>query len=267
MPIPLDPAIAGAGLVVGFVVGLTGMGGGSLTTPLLILVFRIPSVAAVGSDLVASVAMKLVGGGIHARARTVRWDLVGLLSLSSIPAAVAGVVALRVVGPDHVEALVPRAVGLALVAGAMAIILRLPWVLAHLSTTRAGSPLLRLLTSASRAPRPRPTLVLGALVGVLVGLTSVGSGSLVVTALAFLYPGLTSAELVGTDLVQGFFLVSAAAATHALIGDVRLALVASLLAGAIPGVVAGARLSSRAPDRIVRPVLAGVLLTTGLKMI
>lgn len=270
----IDPAIAAAGLLAGFTVGLTGMGGGAITTPLLILVFRVPAVAAVGTDLVAGVVMKLVGGGVHARAGTVRWDVVRRLSIASVPATVLGVVTIRLVGEEHVEGFVQRAVGVALLAGATSMLLRSRRVraLLHLKPPEepmapgtGGDSLVAVRTSV-RNPVAL-TFAMGAAVGFMVGLTSVGSGSLMIAALTWLYPKLPGSELVGTDLVQAFLLVSAAALTHVFIGRVDFALAGSLLVGAVPGVLAGARLSSRAPDHIVRPALVTVLVATGLKLL
>lgn len=270
----IDPAIVAAGLLAGFTVGLTGMGGGAITTPLLILVFRVPAVAAVGTDLVASVVMKLVGGGVHAKAGTVRWDLVRRLSIASIPAAVLGVATIRVIGEARVEGFIQRAVGIALLAGAAAMLLRSRRVRRFLGlrppeepvTVGPGASSMVAVRTGVRSPVAL-TFGVGAAVGFMVGLTSVGSGSLMIAALTWLYPRLHGAELVGTDLAQAFLLVTAAAVTHLAIGHVNFALAGSLLVGAVPGVLAGARLSSRAPDHIVRPALVTVLAATGLKLL
>ncbi|MBI2169028.1 MAG: sulfite exporter TauE/SafE family protein [Actinobacteria bacterium] len=270
----IDPGIVAAGLLAGFTVGLTGMGGGAITTPLLILVFRVPAVAAVGTDLTAGVVMKLVGGGVHAKAGTVRWDLVRRLSMASVPATVLGVMAIQFVGEAHVEGFVQRAVGVALLAGAGAMLLRSRRVRRALGlkppeTTLAvgeGETSLAAVRTDLRNPAAL-TLALGALVGFMVGLTSVGSGSLMIAALTWLYPRLHSSELVGTDLAQAFLLVTAAAIAHMAVGHVDFGLAGSLLVGAVPGVIAGARLSSRAPDHIVRPALVTVLAATGLKLL
>lgn len=267
----LDPAIIAAGLLAGFTVGLTGMGGGAITTPLLILVFKVPAVAAVGTDLVASVVMKLVGGGVHARAGTVRWDLVRRLSIASVPAAIAGVVMLRSIGDSAAEGFVQRAVGLALLAAAASMILRSTRVRRWLRLRRpahVGAPSPTDEPTDARVAHPVALIAgVGAVVGFMVGLTSVGSGSLMIAALAWLYPRMPTNHLVGTDLAQGFVLVTAAAVAHMGIGSVDLGLAASLLVGAVPGVLAGARLSSRAPDHLVRPALVTVLAATGLKLL
>lgn len=246
-----DPALAAAGLVVGFMVGLTGMGGGALSTPILILFFGVRPSIAVGSDLIASVVMKIFGSGVHVRSRTVRWDLVKLLCMGGIPGALLAAALLFHLGAGAADAIVMRAVGVALIAAAVSILVRV----------------VRPDWRPSRSAPPAVIVGVGAVAGFMVGLTSVGSGSLVVASLVFLVPGLTSAELVGTDLVQGLVLVSVAAASHTGLGTFSLPTVAGLLVGAIPGVLAGARLSARSPDRVIRPALAVVLLSTGLKLL
>jgi uncharacterized membrane protein YfcA len=252
-----DLAIAVAGLLVGFTVGLTGMGGGALMTPILVLFFRVAPLAAVSSDLVASLVMKPVGGGLHWRRGTVRKDIVAWLAMGSVPAAFAGVLLLRALGAAHTQDLLKRALGLALIASAAAIVLRAR---------------IQHLRDRGRDPGPavlnRPaTVAIGAIGGLIVGMTSVGSGSLIIVMLLFLYPGLSPAELVGTDLVQAIPLVGAAALGHLLFGAFKLGLTAALLAGAIPGVYVGAHLSSRTSQRVVRPALFAVLLTSGLKLV
>ena len=253
----LDLTIATAGLLVGFTVGLTGMGGGALMTPIMVIFFGVAPLAAVSSDLLVSLVMKPVGGMVHFRRGTVRMDLVRWLVVGSVPAAFAGALLLRALGPAHVEPLLKRALGLALVAAAAAMVLR-----TRLARTRGVGPEHRLTTV-----RPLPTMAVGVFGGLIVGLTSVGSGSLMIVLLLVLYPGLSSAELVGTDLVQAIPLVAAAALGHVLFGDIRLGLTISLLVGALPGVYVGARLSARAPERVVRPTLLVVLLTSGLKLL
>ncbi|MHB8670533.1 MAG: sulfite exporter TauE/SafE family protein [Acidimicrobiales bacterium] len=253
----LSPTVALAGLLVGFVVGLTGMGGGALMTPVLIIVFGVHPLTAVSSDLVASLVMKPVGGAVHARRRTVRTDLVKWLAIGSVPAAFMGALLVSFVDAATVGPLVKRAVGIALLASVGSMILR------------SAVQRRRSLGIDPEPPQLRrwPTLAVGLFGGFVVGLTSVGSGSLIIVMLLFLYPGLRTAELVGTDLVQAIPLVAAAALGHSLFGAVQLSLTGSLLVGAIPAVYLGARLSSRAPDRLVKPALALVLLVSGLKLI
>ena len=257
----VDPYVAAAGLLVGFTVGLTGMGGGALMTPLLVLVFKVQPLAAVSSDLVAAVIMKPVGGGVHLRHGTVNFALVRWLMVGSVPAAFAGVLVLRQLGDGAVvQGRVKQVLGVALLLAASSIAAR-----ALLQARRAALG----TASAVRAfqLRPLPTVVIGMVGGLVVGMTSVGSGSLMIVMLLLLYPMLRSSELVGTDLVQAIPLVASAAAGHLLFGDFQVGLTASLLVGSIPGVYLGARLSSRANDAVIRPALVLVLVASGLKLL
>jgi uncharacterized protein len=264
----IDPLVAAAGLLVGFTVGLTGMGGGALMTPLLVLVFKVQPLAAVSSDLVAAVIMKPVGGGVHLRRGTVNFALVRWLMVGSVPAAFAGVLVLRQLGDGAVvQDRIKQVLGAALVLAAGSIAAK-----AMLAARRARreAPGQAAPASAATRPfqvRPLPTVLIGVVGGLVVGMTSVGSGSLMIVLLLLLYPMLRSSELVGTDLVQAIPLVASAAAGHILFGDFKLGLTASLLAGSIPGVYLGARLSSRANDAVIRPTLALVLVASGLKLL
>jgi len=262
-----DPAVAGAGLLVGFTVGLTGMGGGALMTPILVLLFKVEPLAAVSSDLVASVIMKPVGGGVHLRRGTVNFALVKWLLVGSVPGAFVGVLLLRRLGEGAViQARVKEALGVALVVAALSIAAKalLQLRAARRELERAEEPAAG--GSEVRA-RPLATVLVGVAGGLVVGMTSVGSGSLMIVMLMLLYPTLSSSELVGTDLVQAVPLVGSAAVGHLLFGDFKLDLTASLLVGCLPGVYLGARVSSRARDAVVRPALAVILLVSGLKLL
>jgi uncharacterized membrane protein YfcA len=261
----IDLAIATAGLLVGFTVGLTGMGGGALMTPILVLLFKVEPLAAVSSDLVASMIMKPVGGSVHARRGTVNFALVKWLMVGSVPAAFAGVLVLRAFGQGAVvQARVKEALGIALVVAASSIAAKA--LLQYRSSRRRGAPAERAPAPPFRA-RPLPTVLVGVGGGLVVGMTSVGSGSLMIVLLMLLYPMLSSKELVGTDLVQAIPLVASAALGHLLFGDFKLGLTASLLVGCLPGVYLGARVSSRARDAVIRPALAVILLASGLKLL
>ena len=263
----IDPSVAAAGLFVGFTVGLTGMGGGALMTPLLVLAFKVQPLAAVSSDLVAAVVMKPVGGGVHLRRGTVNFGLVRWLVVGSVPAAFAGVLVLRALGDGAVvQARIKQVLGAALLLAATSIAAK--GLLQLRAARRAHGP-----DGAGPVPgdpfrvRPLPTVLIGVVGGLVVGMTSVGSGSLMIVLLLLLYPMLRSSELVGTDLVQAIPLVASAAVGHLLFGDFKLDLTVSLLAGSIPGVYLGARLSSRANDAVIRPTLALVLVASGLKLL
>jgi uncharacterized membrane protein YfcA len=254
----MDLTMALAGLGVGIVVGLTGMGGGALMTPVLVLVFGVPPVAAVSSDLAASAVMKPFGGFVHARRGTVNWRLVGWLCVGSIPAAFLGVLLLRLLGDDEsVQHTIKVALGVALLLAAGGLLLK-AWAARK---RRGDGPPVPITV------RPVPTMLVGAAGGVIVGLTSVGSGSLIIVALLALYPKLRANDLVGTDLIQAIPLVSAAALGHALFGDLHLDIAAAVLVGSIPGVLLGARISSRAPAGLVRTALVVVLLASALKLL
>jgi uncharacterized membrane protein YfcA len=263
-----DPLLALASFGIGIVVGLTGMGGGALMTPVLVLFFGIPPLTAVSSDLVASAVMKPVGSVVHLRRGTVHLGLVKWLCLGSIPGAFGGVLIARSLGHgQRVQDIIRLALGIALLLAAAGLIVRAYIRLVEHARRRDGraAPLPEGPPSVNL--RILPTIVLGALGGLVVGFTSVGSGSLIIIALMALYPTLTANELVGTDLVQAVPLVASAALGHVLFGDFHLDLTTSLLVGCIPGVWLGAHLSSRAPGGLVRRALAFVLLASALKLL
>ena len=262
----IDPAVAVAGLIVGFVIGMTGMGGGALMTPVLVLVFGVKPLAAVSSDLVASLVMKPFGSAVHLRRRTVDWGLVRWLMIGSVPAAFVGVLLIRVIGGEQLQSRVQIALGVALVVAASALIARLLMDSYRNARPGAAGSEAEPLPGALPVAKGR-TLLLGALGGLLVGMTSTGSGTVIIVGLMTLYPVLSMRRLVGTDLVQAVPLVGAAALGHVLFGEFELGLTVSLLIGAIPGVLLGARVSSRAPDLLVRPVMAVVLTGTALKLL
>ena len=254
----MDLVLTLAGFGVGVVVGLTGMGGGALMTPILVLLFGIPPVAAVSSDLAASAVMKPFGGWVHARRGTVNWPLVRWLCVGSVPSAFCGVLLLRLIGSDAaVQRTVQLALAVALLLAAAGLVVKA--YRARGETGTGPAPQVRV--------RPLPTALLGAAGGLVVGLTSVGSGSLIIVVLLALYPTLRANNLVGTDLVQAIPLVAAAALGHALFGDLRLDIAGAVLLGSVPGVLLGARLSARAPAAVVRVALVVVLLASALKLI
>jgi uncharacterized membrane protein YfcA len=257
--VDLDFGIALAGFIVGIVVGLTGMGGGALMTPVLVLGFGVEPLAAVSSDLVAAVVMKPIGGGIHFRRGTVHTGLVKWLALGSVPGALLGSYVIANLS-GNVGDTIKTVLGVVLLVASGAMVVR--WYLSsHRGVGVEGD-------EAQRVPVRRvPTLLVGLVGGTIVGMTSVGSGSLIIVALMLLYPTLSSRELVGTDLVQAIPLVLAAAIGHLLWGEFEVGLTSSLLIGSVPGVILGAQISSRAPDRFIRPVLVLVLALTGLKLL
>ena len=265
----IDPLLTIASFGIGIIVGLTGMGGGALMTPVLVLFFNIPPLTAVSSDLVAAAVMKPVGGFVHMRRGTVNLELVKWLCVGSIPAAFAGVFIIKALSgaSDHIEEITKIALGIALLVAAAGLIARAYIRLVQRAHKRDG----RLPPEPKDRPQVKvrilPTILLGIVGGVIVGMTSVGSGSLIIIALMALYPTLYASELVGTDLVQAVPLVGSAAIAHMLYGDFQLSLTTSLLIGCVPGVYLGAQLSARAPGGLVRRALAFVLLASALKLL
>jgi uncharacterized protein len=263
----IDWSIALASLFVGFTVGLTGMGGGALMTPILLIFFGITPTTAVSSDLIAAMVMKPVGGGVHIRRRTVQWDLVRWLCIGSIPAAFGGVLILNATGDSEtVQHTTKILLGITLAMAAGAMVYR-AWLQGRRSALARAGRRATLGPEASVAIRIPRTVLIGVLGGLLVGLTSVGSGSIVIVCLMLTYPELRGAHLVGTDLVQAIPLVTSAAIAHILVGDFQLSLTASILIGAVPAVYVGARVSSVARDGIIRPALVVVLLASALKLL
>ena len=221
------------------------------------LVFGVPPIAAVSSDLAASAVMKPFGGYVHARRGTVDWALVGWLCAGSVPSAFLGVLLLRLLGDDaSVQQAIRIALGVALLLAAAGLVAK-AWTGRHRPDGAGAEPI---------RVRPLPTALLGALGGLIVGLTSVGSGSLIIVALLAMYPKLRANDLVGTDLVQAVPLVTAAALGHAFFGDLQLDLAGAVLLGSVPGVLIGSRISSRAPAGLVRAALVIVLLASALKL-
>ena len=251
--------IALAGLIVGCVIGLTGMGGGALMTPVLVIFFHIQPSAAISSDVVASFVLKPIGGGVHIRRRTVNWRLVRWLSVGSVPCAFAGAYLIDHIAGKGLENRVKEILGAVLLVAAAAMLVKVV-VQARRGPTSGAMMDQRLV-------RPLPTLLIGAAGGFIVGMTSVGSGSLIIVMLMLIYPTLSSREMVGTDLVQAIPLVGAAALGHILFGNLQMDLTTSVLVGAIPGVYVGAHISSRANDRFIRPLLVAVLTISSLKLL
>ena len=267
-----DYGMSAGAFLVAIVVGLTGMGGGALMTPMLTFFFGVPPLTAVSSDLVAAAVMKPVGSFVHLRRGTVNLRLVGWLCAGSVPAAFCGVLAARALGHgERVQDVIGKAVGVALLIAAAGLAVRGYLAMVDRASQRTerrtavpGSPAAEQPTVVS--VRPIPTFLVGMVGGLVVGVTSVGSGSLIIVALLALYPSLKANQLVGTDLMQAVPLVWSAAFGHILFGDFKLEITAALLAGSIPGVYLGSLISSRAPGGLIRRALGFVLLASALKM-
>ncbi len=261
-----EPAVAVAGLFVGVVVGLTGMGGGALLTPILVFFFGVSPLAAVSSDVVASLFMKPIGGVVHLRRGTVNLRLVGWLCIGSVPAAFGGVLLLRVLGDgEDLQRILLTGLGSVLLVAAGAMTAKAYLVLLARDKDRRREVLAVPLEAI--IVRPVATALIGAAAGLIVGMTSVGAGSILIVCLLLLYPRIKTSQLVGTDLVQAVPLVASASLGHLLFGDFKMALAGSILVGAIPGVWVGARISSRTSGSIVRRALVVVMIASGLKLL
>jgi uncharacterized membrane protein YfcA len=255
----VQPYIVLGSAVVGLLVGLTGAGGGALMTPMLILLFGVQPSAAISSDLVAAVLMRPVGAAVHLRRGTVNLRLVGWMVLGSVPMAVAGAYLLHLLGRSAAQGRVEIALGAALLVGAAAMVLR--YVLDRRSGNERGGRVHEV------ACRPLPTVTIGAVGGLIVGMTSVGSGSLMIVLLLFLYPMLGAGQLVGTDLTQAVPLTLAAALGALAFGHVEFSVTTSIVIGSVPAVLVGSLLSAWAPDRYIRPVIMFVIFASGLKYV
>jgi uncharacterized membrane protein YfcA len=246
--------------VVGLLVGMTGAGGGALMTPMLILLFGVNPASAISSDLVAAVVMRPFGALVHLRARTVNLSLVRWMVLGSVPSAFLGAYLLHLVGnTKSAQHNIESALGAALIVGASAMVLRLAldW--------RGGNR--RTGAIVDLRVRPAATVAIGVIGGLVVGMTSVGSGSLMIVLLLFLYPVIGAKQLVGTDLTQAVPLTVAAAIGALIFGHVAFGVTASLIIGSVPAVLVGSLVSSSVPDRYIRPVIAFVIFASGLKYV
>ncbi len=254
----ISPYIVLGSAVVGFLVGVTGAGGGALMTPMLILLFNIKPSAAISSDLVAAVVMRPIGAAVHIAQRTVNFALVRWMVLGSVPMAFLGSYVLHVLGNSTTaQTNIERILGAALLVGAAAMVLRL-WLDRRSGQVRTGR-------ISELTIHPARTVGIGMIGGFIVGMTSVGSGSLMIVLLLFLYPVLGANQLVGTDLTQAVPLTLAAALGALAFGHVEFGVTTSLIIGSVPAVLVGSLLSSRAPDRYIRPVITFVIFASGLK--
>jgi uncharacterized membrane protein YfcA len=257
--IDFNPLYSVAGVAVGILVGLTGVGGGSLMTPLLVLVFNFHPATAVGTDLLYAAATKSVGTGVHGKRGTVDWQVVRRLCMGSIPATVATLVALSWAARSAKDTAPALAVtlGVVLVLTAVAMFFRKPIV----------DRLAPNFTAVNQGRVAALTVLLGVVLGVLVSLTSVGAGALGMTALLVLYPRAPIARLVGSDIAHAVPLTLIAGFGHWLIGSVDFSLLLSLLAGSVPGIIIGSLIGSRVSDRVLIPILAAVLALVGVKLL
>jgi len=255
----INPAFLASGFAVGLLVGLTGVGGGSLMTPLLLLLFGLDAGVAVGTDLLYASLTKAAGSLVHGSGGTVNWRIAGRLAAGSIPAAALTIGALYLLGPTSKEtaAVIKFVLGVALILTAACVFAR-PLLLRLM---RAVAP------TSLFAHRIPVTIVFGALLGILVSISSVGAGAIGMTVLVFLYPEEATVRLVGSDIAHAVPLTLVAGLGHLLLGSINGAILAALLIGSIPGIVVGSRLASRIPDIVLRPALATTLAIVGIRML
>ncbi len=251
-----------SGFLVGLIVGITGVGGGSLMTPLLVLLFGVSPATAVGTDLLYASLTKTLGGWVHSRRGTVDWKIVGLLGLGSLPAAVITIALLKYLALDKktLSGLVTGVLSVALILTAAALLLK--GRIKKLAQRKDGT-----VFELHHRHLPAATIITGALLGIMVTISSVGAGALGMVVLLFLYPRHAPVKLVGTDIAHAVPLTAVAGMGHLALGTVDLVLLGSLLLGSLPGIYIGSHLSARMPETVLRPVLATMLLLIGIRMV
>jgi uncharacterized membrane protein YfcA len=276
----LDFRYSLVGLLIGVLVGLTGMGGASLLTPILILVFKVPPVWAVGTDVTYSTVTKALGSIVHIRQKNVNFKIALWLACGSVPATLLSVGLVQYLRKHYasiVDGFVLHAIGATLILVAVLLVVK-PFIMRRMEQRRLAQQKQAALTGETveqtgtpttweRRYRPLVTALIGAFVGFLVGLTSVGSGTLIIVSLAFLFPRLAAKELVGTDIFQAFMLLAAGTIGYLTASTINWPIVGLLLIGSLPGVLLGSRLSKYIPDPYMRPILAAVLVVSGWKLI
>lgn len=251
-----------AGLFVGIVVGITGVGGGALMTPILVLLFGIAPQTAVGTDLLYASITKIFGTVVHHSHGTVDWQVVRRLAYGSLPAAAATLLWMSLTSTNRVSGgFIIDAVGVALIITSLGILLK-DWLHGLGRNLRLSS------TEKFKMVQPGLTVVAGVILGVLVTLTSIGAGALGTVMLVYLYPlRLNASKLVGTDLTHAIPLALVAGLGHLTLGNVDYRLLVNLLIGSIPGVIIGAFISTRAPLKFIRYAIAIVLAAVAIKML
>ncbi len=253
----INPVYSVSGFGVGVLVGLTGVGGGSLMTPLLVLLFGIHPGTAVGTDLLYAALTKSVGTLVHNAHRSVDWRIVGRLAAGSVPATALTIIVLAETGGAEGHGkLISSVLGCALLLTALSLFFRRQ-IMNLAARFGPGEP---------RHPAAW-TVAVGVALGVLVSLSSVGAGALGVTGLILLYPTISTVRLVGSDIAHAVPLTLLAGLGHWYLGSVNLPLLGSLLVGSIPGIILGSLLAARVPDAVLRPILACTLLLVGGRLV
>ena len=250
-----------AGFGVGLLVGLTGVGGGALMTPIMVLLFDVAPSTAVGTDLWFAAITKIVGGWVHGKKGTIDWQILRRMFYGSLPAAVLTLVWLHQTGMNQSHnRLMFKTLGFALILTSIAAVFRKRFH-AFGERMRGTRPI------EFKSAQPALTVLAGALLGFLVTFTSIGAGALGAVMLLYLYPRrLTASSLVGTDIVHAIPLTLLAGTGHLLLGNVDFGLLGSLLIGSIPGIVLGSLASAYAPDKTIRTAIAIMLVVVGVKM-
>ena len=262
----INPGYSASGLLVGILVGLTGVGGGSLMTPLLVFLFGFAPKTAIGTDLLFAAITKS-GGTImhHKKHNSVEWKIVGLLAMGSIPSAMLVIYLLGHVfaKSEAVTKIMTTTLGVTLILTAVAIILR------NMLTKRPHEVAVQRKTHHERFGRWQSlmTVIAGIILGTLVTLTSVGAGALGVIILLFLYPRLATVRIVGTDIAHAIPLTAVGGFGHWWMGNVDFVLLISLLIGSLPGISIGSYFSAKIPEKVLRPMLATILLLVGTKFV
>ncbi len=247
-----------SGFGIGAIVGMTGVGGGSLMTPLLLSVFKLSPAAAIGTDLWFAAITKTAGSASHHQAGHVEWRIVRLLLSGSIPASLATIALMHLTGLTKGWAsALTFSLGIALLLTAVTVAFKQIWV-------KVGHWLERWIHDGNR---PALTILCGFVLGVLVSLSSIGAGAIGATLILLLYPKLAAHRIVGTDIAHAVPLTLVAGIGHATLGNVEWALLGSLLIGSIPGIWIGSQLTRKMPERLVRTLLCLSLVTAGLKVI
>ncbi len=275
----MDLRFSLAGLFIGILIGLTGMGGGSLLAPILILVFGVPPVWAVSTDLAYGAVTKAVGSIVHIRQKFVNFKIALWLACGSVPATIISVFIVQYIRRhygDIINTIIIHAIGIVLIIVATLLLLR-PYITRLLQkrsleiqeqeALHAIGPDGNKSQIAGSRYQVLLTIIIGAIVGFLVGLTSVGSGTLIIVSLFFLFPKLTPKELVGTDVFQAFLMLLAGSMGYLFAGTINWTLAGLLLIGSLPGVIIGSRLSKYIPNKYIRPAIAIVMAVSGWKLL
>ncbi|MCG8315636.1 MAG: sulfite exporter TauE/SafE family protein [Pseudomonadales bacterium] len=251
--------LAGAG--VGFAVGLTGVGGGSLMTPILLL-FGFPPHVAVGTDLLYAAVTKAGGVVLHRKQGTIRWKIVSLLLLGSIPASAVTALLLKSLFTDgeSYKHILTTSLGIMLIVTSFVLIFKRKLVAGAIDTTQSGGVL-----GFARRHAQVFTLIMGVALGTLVTLSSVGAGAFGAAVLLVLYPRLPALNVIGTDLAHAVPLTLVAGLFHLYLGNVDFVLLASLLIGSLPAIWVGTKVGSRLPDNVLHPILVSILMALGVK--